>query len=468
MRIHEGLERIARENLISFHMPGHKKGRLVSDSLKEIYRHDITEIPGADNLHEATGIIRASQEALRDYYGSLKAYFLVNGSTSGLYAAIMATARPSETLIVSRESHRSIYSALMLGGINARYLYPEIDPVAGACQEVTLEKVREAFERYPEAKGLVLTSPTFLGILSPVKEIAAYLHGLDKVLIVDEAHGAHLKMMGQNHQSSIFAGADLVIHSLHKTLPVLTQGSALHLNSDRIDRERLEELLNIHQTSSPSYVLMDSMDEGLRIMEEEGQTLGRALMGHIRKFEAGLQGHPCLKLMTHPWRDLTRLVLINGEKATIDFNRLESVLRKEYGIQAEYSYDKGLVLITTIANTQGDFDGLMKALWAIDFSQLLNTGEYGTIKYIRPEKNLSLREAFYRDKQWIPLSKARGYTAARMIIPYPPGIPLIAPGEIFSSDIIERIHEMAGFNYNILGIKEEDHHHWVAVVKEEN
>ncbi|OPL07479.1 MAG: hypothetical protein AVO33_04985 [delta proteobacterium ML8_F1] len=468
MRIEDGLKKIASERLISFHMPGHKNGRLVSSFFANPFLYDITEIPGADNLHEPREIIKNTQEALRRYYGSQKSYILVNGSTSGIYAAVMASASPGETLIVSRESHRSIYSALMLGGIQASYIYPESDDHSGANLEVTLEKVKEAFEKTPGAKGLVITSPTFLGILSPVREIADYLHGLDKILIVDEAHGAHLKMMGQNHQGSLCQGADLVIHSLHKTLPVLTQGSALHLNSHRVDQDKLESLLNIHQTSSPSYVIMASLDLGLKLMEEEGDVLGKALLNHIDDFKTAMAGHPYLQLLTHPSQDLTRLVLVNRRGKRTDFNRLETLLRKEYRIQAEYSYDKGLVLITGIANTREDFTALSDALWAVDFEKLINPRDYGTIKYIRPDGRKSLREAFYSRLTWVPLSKAEGLASARMIIPYPPGIPLIVPGEVFSGAVIERIHQMIALEYNVLGIKEKNRLVSVAVIEEEN
>ncbi|MBN2259027.1 MAG: aminotransferase class I/II-fold pyridoxal phosphate-dependent enzyme [Clostridiales bacterium] len=468
MRILDGLNQIKDENLISFHMPGHKNGRLLSFYFSEILKYDITEIPGADNLHQPVEMIKGTEDVISEYFHSIKSYIVVNGSTAGIYSAVMAVAKAGEQLIISRECHRSVYSALLLGGITAEYIYPEMDESSGAYKPIALEQVKAQMNRFPKAKGLVITSPTYFGLISPIKEIADYLHSIDKVLIVDEAHGAHLKISPLLPTPAIDNGADIAVQSFHKTLPALTQASVLHLNSHRIDKKRLERLLQIHQTSSPSYLIMASIDASMMIVKEKGKTLIDELLINIRNFERNLEGNDYLKVLKYEnvIIDPTRLVLINKYNKKIDFNELETVLRSEYQIQVEYSYDKGIVLIPSIANVENDFILLFNALNSIEFEKLLIDEHYGTIEHEKPIQRISVRDAFYRTSEIIDFTDSVKRISAEFIIPYPPGVPMLVPGEVIDASMIRKILNMKEWGFNILGLEGTDKNK-IAVIEEE-
>lgn len=468
MRILEGLKRISDENLISFHMPGHKNGRLLSSYFSGYLKYDITEIPGADNLHNPVGMIKETEEMISEYYDSDKSYIIVNGSTAGIYSAVMAIANPSDKLIISRECHRSVYSALILGGIEAEYIYPEIDSKSGAIKAINVEVVKEKFIKCPEAKGMVLTSPTYLGVVSPIKEISEYLHSIGKVLIVDEAHGAHLKSSKLLPDDSISQGADVSIQSFHKTLPALTQASVLHLNSKRVNRKKMESLLRIHQTSSPSYLIMASIDAAMNLMADNGETMSENLLNIINEFNENLENHKYLKRMTikNSILDPMRIVLIDKGNKRVGFHQLEMILRSDYRIQVEYAYDRGIVLIPSIANTREDFLVLSRALDSISFDNLIIASRCDTMEYVRPVKRMSIRDAFYSESEDVNIRDSSKRTASEFIIPYPPGVPLLIPGEEIDNSMIHLVLQLNEKGVNVLGLSGEIKDN-IAVIKED-
>ena len=468
MRILEGLKKISDENLISFHMPGHKNGRLLSSYFYDYFKYDITEIPGADNLHNPIDMIKETQDAIAKYYDCNKSYIVVNGSTAGIYSAVMAVARPKDKLVISRECHRSVYSALILGGIEAEYIYPDIDEKTGAVNAIDIESVKESFEKFPEAKGLVLTSPTYFGVISPIKKISDYLHSIGKVLIVDEAHGAHLKASELLPDDSISQGADIAIQSFHKTLPALTQSSVLHLNSKRINREKLESLLRMHQTSSPSYLIMASIDAAMNLMADKGEILSENLLNIINEFNENLENHKFVKRMAmkNSVLDPMRIVLVDKENKRVDYHQLEMILRNEYHIQVEYSYEKGIVLIPSIANTREDFLMLSKALDSISFDNLIIASRCDTIEYVKPVKRMSIRDAFYSESEDINIRNSSKRIASEFIIPYPPGVPLLIPGEEIDSSMIHLVLQLNEEGVNILGLLGEIKEN-IAVIEED-
>jgi arginine decarboxylase len=466
MRLIEGLERIRSENLVSFHMPGHKNGRLLSSYFSDLPSIDITEIPGADDLHQPHGIIQETEERLAEFYGSRESHILVNGSTSGIYSAIMSVCRPGEKIIMARACHRSVYSALILGHLNAAYIYPKVDPDTGITCSVSLESVKEIFKEHPDAKALVLTSPTYHGIISDIEGIASYLHQEQKILIVDEAHGAHLALSDRLPMDSISCGADLVIQSFHKTLPAFTQTAVIHAAGDLVDLARLREMLSIHQTSSPSYMLMASVDAALDISIREGKQRISQLLKYVDAFKLEMDKHPYLQTReeNHDFFnvDPTRLVLVS-RKMLIDFPGLEMVLRKDHGIQVEYSYSQGIVLIPTIANVKEDFDRLVEALMKIDFKVMLIDERCDTIGYERAEEIQPIYQAFFGHKKQVLLSEATDCICGNFVIPYPPGIPLMIPGEKISLELIRVMKQMERAGIKLVGMQEET----IAVLEED-
>ncbi len=467
MGILKQLYQISEENLISFHMPGHKNGRLLSSYFSDILKCDITEIPGADNLHDPREAIKETQTQISDFYGSNKSYILVNGSTAGIYSAVMSVCNPFDKILISRESHRSVYSALLLGGIASEYVYPECDESSGVIKSVKLTDIQAIIEKDDAINAVLITSPNYYGVMSDIESISNYLHSKGKLLIVDEAHGAHLELSESLPSTAVRNGADIVIQSFHKTLPALTQSAAIHINSERVNRQRLEQLLAIHQTSSPSYLIMASIDAALDIAINQGEKLTYDLLLNITEFEKSIEKNLYIqryKADKHVYDyDPCRIVLVNKGSNSINFNDLEEVLRKDYHIQIEYSFAGGMILIPSIANIENDFKALTKALNEIDFEKLINMAQYGTMEYVKAELELNIRDAFYGENEEVLLKNAFNRISSDFIIPYPPGVPIIVPGEMISHLVIERIMQMAKCNTKIIGIN----HHRIRVLKED-
>ena len=276
----QALETYGKSKAYPFHMPGHKRRNM---GIADPYQVDITEIHGFDNLHDPQGYLLEAMEHLQNLYGSDHSYLLVGGSTAGNLAAVFAAADQGQELIVGRNSHRSVYNGAYLRRCRLHYLYPR--PWAGASfsGEILPEDVEEALLRYPESRGVLITCPTYEGVMSDVGEIAEVCHRHGVPLIVDAAHGAHLGFSPFFPPSPVKEGADLVVMSLHKTLPSLTQTAVLHLRGERISRERCEKFLSIFQSSSPSYVLMDSMVKCIRYLEENKEEAFSRFAGLDRK-----------------------------------------------------------------------------------------------------------------------------------------------------------------------------------------
>lgn len=265
--IYERLAALARSDMYPYHMPGHKRNPLAGlpEGFAEL---DITEIEGFDNLHHAQGILRDAMEDAAALYGADRTYFLVNGSTCGILAAISSVVPRGETLILGRNAHMSACHAAYLRECHVASLYPEPLEEYGVYGAVSADETERLLAQYPEARAVCITSPTYDGVISDVEKIAEVVHTHDKILIVDEAHGAHFGLDARMPRNSIGCGADIVIHSLHKTLPSLTQTALLHVKGGRVDRRRLERFLRIYQSSSPSYLLMASIDRCVRQMRD--------------------------------------------------------------------------------------------------------------------------------------------------------------------------------------------------------
>lgn len=278
--LYEKLNAYARTDFYPFHMPGHKRNP-ETGPLAPFYRLDITEIDGFDNLHAASGVIRQAQERAAKLYGSEETHFLINGSTGGLLSAVASIAGKGKVLLMARNCHKAVYHAAFLNRLNVRYLYPELLPEYDLAGEILPETVRKAIiltlrERNADPKkaaeviaGIVVTSPTYDGICSNIREIREIAHSYGVPLIVDEAHGAHLGFHEAYPENSVQCGADVVIQSTHKTLPSPTQTAVLHVNGTLVNRGHLRKYLAIYQTSSPSYLLMTGIEEGLYLLEKK-------------------------------------------------------------------------------------------------------------------------------------------------------------------------------------------------------
>lgn len=465
--LYQALSDYAASDFYPYHMPGHKRNP-AGGEMADYHRIDITEIDGFDNLYQAEGILKEAQLRANRLYGANETFFMVNGGSGGVMAAVMAATEPMDEILIARNCHKSIYHAAILQGLIVRYYYPKMISEYDICDGVSVEEIGVLLDTYPEVKAVVITSPTYEGVLSDIPGIAAEVHKRGKILIVDEAHGAHFGLSSHLPQGAIAGGADLVIHSLHKTLPAMTQTALLHVNGDRVDRERLRGYLCMLQSSSPSYVLMASMDSCMKFLEEQGQERFAAMRGHYESFceKTASLTHIQIGKMTKVsqkrhelsgW-DLGKMV-ISVKGTNMSGKELGDTLRETYHLEMEMAAETYVLAIMTLMDEAEGWQRLADALCEIDGRIEESTGDVvstsGKKALSRQLKSrMPLARAFHSEWERIPLQKAAGRVAAGFINLYPPGSPIVAPGEILDEVVIRRIEECRGAGLNIQGVSE--------------
>jgi arginine/lysine/ornithine decarboxylase len=439
-----------------FHMPGHK-GR---GDFPNLYELDITEIPGADNLHDARGIISQVEKKLALIYQSDDSAILVNGSTVGLQSAILAVCQPGEQLLVGLNCHRSVFGALGLGHIKARFIKPDFDENLGFASGISLAAVKEALQAYPDVKGLVIVSPTYYGTVCQLAEIAKILHQKHKILIVDEAHGAQFSFAQGYPQSALKAGADLVIQSTHKVLGSLTQSAIIHGQGDLIDWQRVKMFLAVLQSSSPSYPLMISVEEATDRACQKGAEVFEMIKKEHQDFCRNQPDDAMISLYDpgdKPY-DYSKWLFSTG---LVKGCLVEKRLRDEFLIQCEMSDQNTILLMCGLETTAADLEKLTKAIRAIN--QDLDPGK----KPERAEKRLEqinelmikeeLGEVMWsRQKIKISLEASANRVAADFIIPYPPGIPLLVPGSLITETLIKQIRKLCQAGVAMVGLDSDE------------
>lgn len=455
----DSLRKIVDDNIISFHMPGHKKGAIYKmlgyeDILENLYKLDTTEIPGTDNLHSPEECIKESLKRASEVFKSDKTFYLVNGSTCGIEAAIMASVNPKEKIILNRDCHQSAINSCIIGDIDPIYVNPSINKESNTLSGVSFNDVKRVIDSNLDAKAVFLTYPTYFGDVFDLKYICSYAHEKDMTVIIDEAHGAHLGLSEKLPETALSQGADIVIQSTHKTLPSFTQSSMIHIKGNRIDINKLTNMLRITESSSPSYLLMASLDIAVDIYEKNGVDLMDKLLNNIDEFKSEL--YKLKNIKVDESKDYTKIFL-NTKKLGITGHELENILRENYNIQVELSNYYGVLLIATIGNTKDEFLKLKDVLFEIDKiykkESYLKSVSY-PIKL--PKKILSPREAFYMDKKNVKIENSIGKISGEYIIPYPPGVSLVSPGEEITKEVIEYIIECKSKGMNVNGVKDSE------------
>jgi arginine/lysine/ornithine decarboxylase len=450
----EQLKELARSDHYPFHMPGHKRAL----EFPNPYAVDITEIGGFDNLHHAQGVLREAQERAARMYGAKRAYYLVNGSTCGILAAISAAAPRGSRILIARNCHRAVYHAVCLRQLSAEYLYP-VDTASGIQGQVTPQQVREKLEKNPDIRAVVITSPTYDGLVSDIAGIAAVAHGHGVPLIVDEAHGAHFGFHPAFPENATRLGADAVIMSVHKTLPAFTQTALLALCSDRIDPAQAEKFLSVYETSSPSYILMAGIEQSLALLAEDGDRLFAdyvALLAAFRQKTADLERlsvrgsfAPGEAYAFDPGKLLIETAgFLTGQK-------LQQILRDRYHLELEMAGGCYALAMTSVMDTQEGFDRLACALHEIDAS-LTGTVPAPSLTprdiYRAPRKCMELHEADESSHAALPLSAAAGRISAAYISLYPPGIPIVVPGEELDAQTVAAIMQCMDLGLDVEGL----------------
>lgn len=453
------LKKYSRSQYYPFHMPGHKR---MDGSAVNPYSLDITEIDGFDNLHKPEGILLEAQNNLAELCGAKESYFLVNGSTCGLLAAISATAKQRDTVLMARNCHKAVYHAVTLRELNTGYLYPAITK-EGIQGSISARNVEKALEKNPNIKAVILTSPTYDGVLSDIRGIAECVHSRGIPLIVDEAHGAHLGFGGGFPESAVTLGADIVIQSYHKTLPALTQTAVLHRMSDRIPREKIQKYLGIYQTSSPSYLLMASLDRCVRMLETEGTEYFSNFEKRLKQFYGKMGELSNLKILTETdfskeeayQIDPSKILIYTGHTEITGMELMQS-LRKDWKLELEMASGYYALAMTSIMDTEEGFSRLTEALISID-RQVKTVKEGASLSFMaelygKKEAVYPIWKAEDMEGETIPLAQAEGRIAAETISLYPPGIPLILPGERMETGFLKKLEECRQKQLNLCGL----------------
>ena len=451
------LKKVVDDDLISFHVPGHKLGKLYdklnyTHILEKIYKMDTTEIPGTDNLHSPEDIIKRSQERASQAFKSDKTYFLINGSTCGIQAAIMALCPPKSKIIVNRDCHQSVINSCILGDINPVYIKSSIDKDTNILKGIDINDAIDVIDNNKDAKALILTYPTYYGMTYDLKTICDYAHSHNIAVIIDEAHGAHLGLSDKLPKTALEQGADIVIQSTHKTLPAFTQSSMIHTRGKMIDENKLMSILKIIESSSPSYLLMSSLELAVDIYDKHGKDLMSNLIDNINKFKNSFKDNKDIEI--YNTSDATKIFISATGMGLIGYE-LETILREEYNIQVELSNYYGSLLICTIGNEDKDFKCLETALNEI-INKHKSDKQIDGINYPNniPVQKLTPREAFYKDKKSVKIYESIDKICGEYIIPYPPGISLTSPGEVITKEIIDYILFCNKKGMNVSGLKD--------------
>lgn len=506
---------------VPFHMPGHKLGKGIPvELLSEIEKLDLTEIPGTDNLHAPVGIIKEAQKLAANAFGAKESFFLVNGSTVGLHVAISSVCKRGQRLIVARDCHRAVVNGMLMAGAIPVYIMPEYSEEFGIYTGITPMTVEKALYDTADAAGVLITRPNYYGICSDIEEIARIVHQHKKLLVVDEAHGSHLVFNNRLPVCALEAGADLCIQSAHKTLPAFTQGAYLHVGTDQVDRERIRYYLDMYQTTSPSYIILAYLDIARELMQKYGKAMlneildaidsqsselihGKNLSGEIscggisysevcceEQVKADNRRGSISVLTQHdiPGFKLDRTrITANVSGLGMTGFRAEKLLREKFRIQVEMSDLKNVVCISTIADDRETIKCLFSALSGLgrviepdegwdreSGAHLAGTAGgdalidadamklYNFNSLALSEQRMEPQAILDAKPVKIPLDQAEGRISRDIISPYPPGIPLVCPGEAFSREMIQYLKAVINAGGVVHGIGEDG---TVAIVR---
>lgn len=420
-------------------MPGHQGGKGAPESLRRLLgdralRADTTQVLDLDDIHRPRTALKHAQDLAAGYWGADRTWFLVNGSSCGNHAMIMATVGPGDEIVVPRNSHRSVMTGLLLSGARPVYVDAEYDAEMGLHHTVAPGAVDRALEQHPAAKAVFYTSVTPYGAAADSRGLVQVARRHGALALVDEAWGPHLNVLPQP-RPALEAGADLVVHSVHKLLPALSQASVLHALGARVDHERVSMVLRMLQTTSPNCLLVASLDAAREAVQVGGASRLAAAVALADRAREGMAEIPGIRT----WRmdDPTRLVF-----SALDLGytglELERELRDRHRIQLEMSDPRYGVALVTLGHTEADVDRLVEALRRLP-RRPARPAPPAWEPPPRPLVSMPLRDAFYAPSEPVPLREAVGRTCAEWITPYPPGIPLLCPGETFTRELVDAL-----------------------------
>ena len=457
MTLLQRLQALAQSDTLPMHMPGHKRSTALAPYLDTLGADlDITEISGFGNLHDPEGVLAERMTHAARLWGSKRAWWLIGGSTVGLLAAIDAATEHGDKVLIARNCHKSVYNACMLCRLNTAYIQPDTYQNHSFADAITAEQVSAALTRHPDTRLVVLTSPTYEGLCADIPAISKVVHARGAVLLVDEAHGAHLGLHPDFPSSAVTQGADMVVQSLHKTLPSLTQTAMLHLCSDRVSADELGFRLSVYQTSSPSYLLMASIDSCVQLLTEEKDTLFPQWRKAIRSFYAALT----TKHLTFPLADCDYAepskLLISTKGTNLTGPQLADILRDQYRIEPEMATADTVLCMTGLGDSEADLLRLAAALNAIDRTLTHSDTQASPFAPV-PHAAMPIYEAAKQPTEFMPIEQAADRISGDFLWAYPPGIPLVVPGEVMNNALISYISRAEGKGVDIHAAKNTPH-----------
>lgn len=439
------LKEFKKKDKISMHIPGHKGGRGLSAYFKRsAFEIDMTELCGTDNLQNPSGILKEAQNNCAKIFGAEESLFLTGGSSLGLRAVVLGCVPRGSKLIVDRTCHKSVISAIAIGQVEPVFVYPDFDQKRGIYLGVSAEEISRALAENPDAYGAVITSPTYYGVCSDVSAIAKFLHDKNKFLAVDEAHGAHFVFNKKKLPPSALAlGADVCVQSAHKTLTALGQCSFLHIGTGaKIDKARLVRTLRLIQTTSPSYMLMTSLDEASRYMNTVGKIRLDALIKEIDKLKKEVMEKTSLvfadSISLGKPQDMSRIA-VDFSPVEISGKDAEGILAQEFGIYAEMADERYVVFIPSAATTKKEIRELCEALCTLGSRRYKEFNRSNNISL--PEINLAYppSEAINMPFEEISVLNAVGRVSASVVSACPPGAAVLVPGQRIDKDSVDYI-----------------------------
>jgi arginine decarboxylase len=469
----DALWECANKNHAPFYTPGHKRGQGISQKLVDcfgssVFRADLPELVELDNLFAPQGVIQQAEELAAAAFGAEHTWFLVNGSTCGVEAAILATCAAGDKIILPRNVHYSAIAGLILSGAIPIFVYPEYDPVLDIAHSITPEKVADALKQHPDAKAVMMVYPTYYGVCGNVEAIATLAHQYNIPLLVDEAHGSHFAFHPELPKPALAAGADLTVQSIHKVLGAMTQASMLHTQGSRVSIDRVSKSLQLLQSTSPSYLLLASLDAARQQMAMQGEKLMARTLQLADTARNRIDRIPGLSVLQSGGTtsgfalDRTRLTVTVSGLGLTGFEA-DEILTQELGVIAELPSLQHLTFIITLGNTEADIDRLVEAFTTLSYMKaegLEARGERLETRGFSPPASpappappalfpslLTPREAFFAPTETLSIEQTSDRLSAELVCPYPPGIPVLMPGEVITPealDYLQKIQKMGG------------------------
>lgn len=473
------LTNCTQQQQAAFHTPGHKRGQGTTSHHQLFgqlaFRADLPELPELDNLFAPAGVIAEAQALAAQLFGADKTWFLANGSTCGMEAAILAVTQPGEKIIIPRNVHTSVISGLILSGATPIYIAPDYSPIWDIPLAISPDTVAQALAKHAEAKAVVLVSPTYHGICSEVDAIAAITRQHNIPLIVDAAHGAHFAFHPALPTSALAAGADIVVHSTHKVLSAFTQAAMLHVQGQRVDVARISQALQLTQSTSPSYLLLGSLDAARHQMATAGEALMNQTIALADSATAEINALEGLSVLQPHWTnhmtedqnpinptigEASKALVAQGDRTRLTVKvtglnitgfQADEALHTRYCVTAELPALYTLTFIVSLGNTEQDISRLINGFKQLSQQRLpskialtlINCAEnvsFSEIELLNTASDtITPRQAFFSPKRVLPSNQAIGKLCAETICPYPPGIPLLLPGETITASAIAQL-----------------------------